>query len=632
MRRLLLLGVVTFSFLIWVYIYQDINSFVSYNSVYVNYNQTAAPPINDGKYLVSSPKCKIVDLEPFNKYAKKYHKPEKYTACRKLELLTYVTKTDGVATLHVDDEIVPSYLRKKSSGISCCYSDVHRHSTVKDPDNNVRISECKKFTKSTTIKGDIALVRCTDLSTKKQVYENVHSIINPKNVHLRNTTDNTTKPISVLIVGIDSISRLNFIRSLPITYKYVTDNDWATLKGYNKMDDNTFPNLMAILTGYNQSRAYSLCNPKEVGHLDKCPMLWYNFRKLGYVTGYAEDDAKIGTFNFGKKGFRKPPTDYYLRPYVMAAEKLKTVRKDGMTYCAGPETSGERILNAAKDFAITFKDVPLFGLFWMNSFSHNAINSPTGMDNKIKQFLEDLSNSGVLDSVVVIFLSDHGIRFGDIRLTPTGWLEERLPFIYVSFPGWFKVTFKQQYDNFLENENRLTSPYDLYVTLQHLMSLSGFNVTIKGSEACPLCQSLFNPVEEDRSCEEAGIDQHWCTCYGYKEVDLDKTVANKLANFVIKRIDKIIRKRHGDKKCANYKLHKIINTSMSEKLSYNNNTFIMVKIETKPKAIFETTVLFRGSLDKADFYSDSSISRLDWYNGHSSCVDDTYLKKYCFCK
>lgn len=160
MRRLLLLGVVTFSFLIWVYIYQDINSFVSYNSVYVNYNQTAAPPINgkiaqitvqpqhhlnfaDGKYLVSSPKCKIVDLEPFNKYAKKYHKPEKYTACRKLELLTYVTKTDGVATLHVDDEIVPSYLRKKSSGISCCYSDVHRHSTVKDPDNNVRCDYLK---------------------------------------------------------------------------------------------------------------------------------------------------------------------------------------------------------------------------------------------------------------------------------------------------------------------------------------------------------------------------------------------------------------------------------------------------------------------------------------------------------
>lgn len=35
------------------------------------------------------------------------------------------------------------------------------------------------------------------------------------------------------------------------------------------MDDNTFPNLMAILTGYNQTTSYELCDPKKVGHLGK---------------------------------------------------------------------------------------------------------------------------------------------------------------------------------------------------------------------------------------------------------------------------------------------------------------------------------------------------------------------------
>lgn len=33
------------------------------------------------------------------------------------------------------------------------------------------------------------------------------------------------------------------------------------------MDDNTFPNLMAILTGYNQTTSYQLCDPKHVGQL-----------------------------------------------------------------------------------------------------------------------------------------------------------------------------------------------------------------------------------------------------------------------------------------------------------------------------------------------------------------------------
>ncbi|RYA67319.1 hypothetical protein DD592_27595, partial [Enterobacter cloacae complex sp. 2DZ2F20B] len=56
-----------------------------------------------------------------------------------------------------------------------------------------------------------------------------------------------------------------------------------------------------------------------------CPMIWFDFKKLNYITGYAEDEAWINTFNYKKKGFTEPPTDYYFRPYIQGSEKLKMV-------------------------------------------------------------------------------------------------------------------------------------------------------------------------------------------------------------------------------------------------------------------------------------------------------------------
>lgn len=43
------------------------------------------------------------------------------------------------------------------------------------------------------------------------------------------------RPLSVLMIGIDSISRLNLIRAMPNTAQYLYDTGWFELKGYNKV-------------------------------------------------------------------------------------------------------------------------------------------------------------------------------------------------------------------------------------------------------------------------------------------------------------------------------------------------------------------------------------------------------------
>ncbi|RZC40976.1 DUF229, Sulfatase, and/or Phosphodiest domain containing protein, partial [Asbolus verrucosus] len=544
------------------------------------------------KYLVNSFKCKIIDLDPFDAEAKKFHRVEKYVPCSNLELLTYVTKKDNIATLHINTKILPFYSKNE---IVCLYANIRRHEEVEDPDNFIGTSKYLPFKDNVTLNENFVAVECRDIKTNKLIYENTHSVIIFKNHTIQKSKmfANKIKPFSVLMIGIDGISRLNFIRSLPNSHKFLMNNGWISLKGYNKIDDNTFPNVMAFLTGYDKYSAFEICEPQKTGKLNLCPIIWNDFNKLGYITGYAEDESWISTFNHEKKGFVEPPTDYYFRPYILKSEKLNVVRKDDMMYCTGPETTGERMLNIVKDFVITFKDSPSFSLFWMNSFSHNSLNAASRMDDKIKQFWEEITYEGVLNNSFVIFLSDHGLRCGQFRETAMGWLEERLPFIYVWIPDRFKQKYPSEFINFKRNVHKLTTPFDLYMTLQHLLILENFIYEMKPSRGCPNCKSLFTEIESERSCNDAGIAQHWCTCADFSPLDeQDEPIVDNACHFVIEQVHSIIDANSEDDQCATYSLQKVIKAGVFK--SYNDEKYLLLIIETKPKALFETTLGYHG--------------------------------------
>lgn len=483
------------------------------------------------------------------------------------------------------------------------------------------------------------MVKCYKSKKKKsEIYTNAHAVITLDKTALTkiNNSANSNNVLSVLFVGIDSISRLNIIRVLPKTYHFLKENKWIELLGYNKVADNTFPNLMAIFTGMNETQAYKICKPKEVGYLDKCNFLWYTFGNYNYVTAYAEDEGAINTFNYNKKGFVAQPTDYYFRPYVLASEKLKIVKKDSMVYCTGPETSGERILNIAKDFAITFKNHSNFGFFWMNSFSHNEINSASGMDGKVRNFLRDITDAGVLENSLVVFLSDHGLRFGKIRYTRSGWLEERLPYIHISVPKWFQESYPLAFANLQDNIGKLTTPYDLYMTLQDVLVMSGKDHEIKPATGCPKCTSLFRKIDSDRSCEDASINQHWCTCTGYTSIDTKNATVLRAARFILEKLQSIKNSRGSEsKRCAKMVLKHVISSSISNSISdwYKNNIYLLIVLETSPAAVFEGTVevVSSNNTSSLEFALLGGISRLDYYNQHSKCVNDSYLKTLCYC-
>lgn len=89
---------------------------------------------------------------------------------------------------------------------------------------------------------------------------------------------------------------------------------------------------------------------------------------------HAEDTSSIQTFNYYKTGFVHQPTDHYLRPFTLAAEKhIRAVFSSRLVKCLGYHYYADFIYQYARDFANAYKNESFFGLFWTNSFSHDDL-------------------------------------------------------------------------------------------------------------------------------------------------------------------------------------------------------------------------------------------------------------------
>jgi len=457
--------------------------------------------------------------------------------------------------------------------------------------------------------------------------------------------------LSVLMIGIDSVSRLNFLRALPRTAALLADDGWIDLAGYNKIGDNTLPNLMAILTGKSLDQIRRECFRHQFEPFDNCTFIWRNFSRHGYITAYAEDEPSISSWNFQKAGFRHVPTDYYIRPLILAAtNNLKVTKRDSLSLCLGPSLAAEHILQYASNIANLLQNHKYFGLFWMNSLSHNNVNTPSALDDPMFRFWRSLINSDALKKTMVIFLSDHGMRSGNYRVkSPLGWYEERLPFIYVRLPDAFKAANPGVVNALRINANRLTTPWDLHITLADVLRRASVGKSVSKedpvnlvSQACPSCRSLFSPVQFDRSCDMVNITRHYCTCVEYKDVSVNDPVVKRGVKFVIDSVHAIIAKHHkhvkSGYKCAHYKLHKVLQArSASNIASFPSANFVntsrtvtdyLLSIEVMPlHAVFEATVQYAND----EFEIGTEISRLTSYYGHDTCVTLDYLKLYCSC-
>ncbi|XP_015605036.1 uncharacterized protein LOC107272412 [Cephus cinctus] len=606
-------------------------------------------------YLVWNPKCHMLSNNPLDPSIRNFVKQVKFEACTTSPLLSGIEReANGSCVLRIDPHVSKNY-----KNLTCCWAPIVRPKPTKTSDkmidSKISVEVCTDFKTQVLLPDDVEAVmvsckayqpdggakRKSKLKNQKEltnVYKNVHAVLNLAKVqdrigHKMNISSQEPRKLSILILGIDSVSQSNMERTMPRTTKHLIDTDWIRLSGYNKMGENTFPNLMAILTGFNISQAYSQCAPTVLYKLDNCPFIWYAFRNAGYVTGYGEDSMPMSTFNYLKVGFADPPTDYYMRPYVVASEKLlKLRRKFSTNYCTGPELSVERILNFAVEFARTLIGIPYFGFFWTNAISHDSMNAPSSMDDRILRKFQLLEREGVFNDSMIVFLSDHGMRYGDIRDTLVGWYEERLPFFYIRLPDWFREENPDVYAALRVNQNRLTSPYDFYETLRDILVTAGGEAN--SSSGCPTCMSLFRRVPWERGCEDVGVSSHWCTCTAFRSVVTNSKIAAQGAQKFLEHVENIIKNykdSKGNRLCAKLKLKKLVRVDKvvdSSRQDAGTDAYFYMLQTTPGGAKYEATIRHHG--DGNYSISDDEVNRINSYASSSKCLERGF-KQYCYC-
>lgn len=347
-------------------------------------------------------------------------------------------------------------------------------------------------------------------------------------------------------------------------------------------------------------------------------------------------------------GFDTQPTTKYLRTFWLATQNL-IWNANAQSYSC-PHEYALRYLNESFQ---QYSDEKMFGLFAFSNVAHGSPNRHSLIDKDLANFLIEFSNSKKRDETIFIVFGDHGSRISEYRATIQGRLEERLPFFSVILPKTFRHDFPLEMKHFVQNSKVLTSYLDIHATLKHLLNfpLNTFNASHG--------RSLFTDIVSlNRSCDQAGIERHWCPCLDYVSVPTNDTQIVDLTKTVIDHINNLTRvlplKRNP---CAELKISSIIrasrnipqkevqqfkNTKRDDKcdacgVDFDKNfklkTFVYeIVFSVSPSfGKFEATIEHDEEGNRRHV---KEISRINKYGDQPKCVAKLfpYLRKFCFCK
>ncbi|XP_044756231.1 uncharacterized protein LOC123314893 [Coccinella septempunctata] len=587
---------------------------------------------NQKGYLIKTKGCKIPELPITNKHLESYFEFKYEGAHCNKDRPPLVAS--NLTSLFVLKASFGSYNISQRSSLRCCYEELMRKEPKEgQSDRQYQFRNvCNEFDDSIVVEEEFVHVKCT--YNHKTIYEDFFAFVPMKTNIPR---DFNREKLNVLIIGIDGISRINFHRQMKKSAGTLKNLGFQEFLGYNKIADNTYPNLIAVLTGDDEKTILETCRRSE-RYYDNCSFIWDNFKNNKYVTSFSEDSAWMGIFNYQKYGFKKQPTDYMWGFFDRISEDLLGNSKDmNVIQCIGAREGYKMILQYIKDFVhkMNHWKLPYFFFSWSSSLSHDYVNKPRIGDQVYSDLFQGMYDRGFFENTVVIVMSDHGIRFGSFRETYQGRIEERLPFLFVRLPLEFRERYPSATSNLRTNLRRLTTPFDLHETLEDLSFPENLkddfleNGLRKSRSKYGL--SLFGKIPSTRTCEDAGITDHWCTCLDSKPIDITEEVRN-VTNFTIDYLNGLLK---GYAQCAKLHLKTIRNAQL---LSHAEETLkskghvkdFLVSFETDPGGgSFEATVR-KSEGKKMELVG--TVSRLNLYGKQSACITDFHLKLYCYCK
>ncbi|XP_041977487.1 uncharacterized protein LOC121731878 [Aricia agestis] len=570
-------------------------------------------------YLINTPGCQIPN------YMKTISIPEaknKHKNCG--HRAVFIKKIfDDTIQFRIDEKVLNTYKHKNKSPHKCCYAFGHPYRS-KNGENDyrkVRYTTCQYFNNGTksSLQEEIITVTCVQTVGKKsiKIYEDSYMLVKKDKEEEKRETHN--KRWNILIVGMDSMSRARMYSNMPKTVRYFNEQKWLDYRGYQKIGYNTFPNIASLLTGMTDQTFQRTC---YMG-MDGCNkfLLWSELQQLGYKTAYGEDFIRLPDTFSRYDGFKNKPTDHYMRPLFLNGETTT-----GNTECTHKLTSVKHVLNYALDLSSTYRNGSYFGFFWLNSYSHNSNNNPKFLEEDLIDFFKSLNGTGALEDTFILFLSDHGIRSGEVRVQYQSYYDERLPMLFLWVPEPFRRLHREKYENLQTNQFRLVTPFDIHLTMWEIHRITNDSASFKTLKACPLCRSITKVISPYRKCIDAGVSDKWCSCHHMTKADQSKDTVKRSVAMVAEHLgnrSQLVK----TVKCTKCEKLKLKHVHRVHTYDDNNKTYYVLAVNMIGDVGFETTVVE----DNGTLTILQPTYTITAYNTRSTCTATRSNKEYCIC-
>ncbi|CAG9312109.1 unnamed protein product [Blepharisma stoltei] len=340
-----------------------------------------------------------------------------------------------------------------------------------------------------------------------------------------------TKPLTVIILIIDSLSRRHFYRKLPKTIEYLNSIDSSKFslfdfKIHNVMGDNSLPNTYPVWTGKTllpQTSEERHENMVKKADLIGAESIWHYLIERGWITLF---DIEFCNNYMAYKTGRRIDTDHMTGVFWCAAERLSGYLDITETQrCIGNQNSHFYSLNNTIQFVNSYEGLNKWAHVTTEAGHEHTGSVISSLDDDLVWFLKKILQTK--DELVLFMMGDHGMRYGDWYKLLEGSIEHKLPMLITLASNSLLDDIPNSYDSLYHNSNRLMSKLDLHRTLKHLAHVPYYRGYTKESpeyfewdaETNKSLSLLLDKIPNDRSCQDINIEPFYCSCLVFTKID-----------------------------------------------------------------------------------------------------------------
>ncbi|XP_072144682.1 uncharacterized protein [Dermacentor andersoni] len=559
-------------------------------------------------YVLETPGCRLPDYDPFHWTVRAHYRNQSggEDLCDESGyLITFADRTTPV----LNERVLASRYNATVADVTCFYAEILRNTSSPVPDNTTVVGHWRTVEFGRPLRGsEYILLRC-DRAGAGTIFSR-HSLLARKKRRPQVLDEGARRErLNVLVLGVDSVSRLATLRHMPLTRRYLArELNAFEFVGYSKVGLASFQNQLPLLTGLSSDAIDRLFGKM---HYDVLPHLMSVYRKRGFRTLFLEEYPDYGLFTYHAPfGFKKVPTDYYPRAIMKQFTR--------------PTCS---VLRYVQDLS-SLDGQLLFAYVWLAELMHGDFNGAGRLDLPLESLLRNLSSSGVLRRTALLVISDHGLRFGETRRTEIGRVEDFTPSFFLALPEHFLRQHPEAAVHLQVNQRRLITAYDVHATLLTLAELPRFEPMVTDSGI-----SLFRGISPHRTCAEAAVPADFCACADSHSAPAQPEDVSRLVEATVAYINGVVNSSFPGK-CVKWRLSSVEEAKLTTVNSTEGGQEVRfsVTFHTEPNAYFDVHGWIANATSAWDLHVDD-LDRLDEYSYQAKCVPSQHTaRKMCRCK